>query len=153
MSNLINATATAAVTKGHPLQRNRYKVELYLDEINTGLEWKVNKRELDGVCHTITTQTQAVLERYGKLDDVMFRLQQREAATKGVKLPAVGATIAVTTDTFGDGPFSKGTVGEVVRSDWSPNLPAEHQYPVSMRPHGAGEFMTIALAVGEWKEL
>lgn len=147
----ITALATAVVTKGPFYKKDRYKVELYLDEIKTGLEWNVNKRELDGVCNIITTQTREVLQSYGKLDEVLWLLDRKAAEDKGVKLPKLGTLVEITTNSLGQ--FERGTQGTVVRSDWTPGLADSHQFPVSIRPTGGGEHLTIPLAIGEWKEL
>lgn len=118
----ITARANVAITKGHPFQRNRYSLYLFINDMYTGLSWSVNRKQARTMPQRIVDNAALLLETYGLMDAVYGKVS-------GHELPAAGTKVRLTGEL---GPFPKGHVGTVVTSYWDEGVSPDNQYPVTV---------------------
>lgn len=143
----IQATARAVVTKGHIFQRRRYLMELYIEDIYTGLHWHLTKREANRMAPVALANASALLEHFGAMDSVMAQVN---AARNGAPntLPAKGSKVTLKAE-LGD--WKPGTEGTITDVSWEPEIAMEHQYPlrVAFRHPDDGRTLELPMRLDE----
>lgn len=129
----ITATATAGVHKGPWWHRRRYEVRLFINDINTGLHWHVNKRDVERLSTSIVDNAAELLCAHGLMDSVFEAVAAEEnfipaepinldelADELGLTAPAKGSRVELVNDL---GTIKAGQIGTVTHVDADDSFP------------------------------
>jgi hypothetical protein len=159
----IDANAEARAYKvGGLFTRKPFLLRLFVNDIDTGLSWRLSKKELAGQQQMIVDNAALILNQAGLMEKVFAEVAGTVPAdtpeapepvlvgagsgapvpdhwptkfSKGV-MPQEGQRVTLTTSI---GHFPKGLIGTVTRIDgWLETIADENQYPVRVAlTHGA----------------
>jgi hypothetical protein len=129
--NTIQAPSRVTVTRG-PLftrrgfNRERYLMELWVGDINTGLHWHLSRKEAKSLPQIVLDNAAELLDHYGLMEEVYARYARLEDMRAYANMPVKGSKVRLKR-TIADG-LDKDTWGTVTHVDTKPDAP----YPLTV---------------------